>query len=173
MDLTIKKHMRSSTDEGLNDYIEQLENYFLTLRASNTNTLIFKLDELNGAISEDVQKILDGESVEYIMVGVKDPVTGGIVQTEVCRSTLKVLNDDKDSKVFDRCMTLYGKIKDMKAVADYVSAMIPPIEKQEVVVSKEGLTEITTTPQLKMDGVNVFEFAQKQATGKKSGSAKP
>lgn len=135
IDFKIRKHIRSK-DDGVNDYIEALEKYITSLKASNTNTLIFKLDELNGTISEDVQKIIDGESIEYVEVEYKDKDTGELCTKEVSRSTLKVLNDDRDSKVFDRVMTLYGKLKDLKSVSDYVSSLIPDIIEEEELVKK-------------------------------------
>lgn len=130
--IKIKTYLRSKTDEGLNDYIESLENYFKELNASNTNQLIFKLDELNGSISEDVQKIIDGEAIEWVDIETRDRDTGEIKTVSSPRSTLKILNDDRDSKVFDRVMTLYGKLKDLKAVSDYVSSLVPEIEDEDM-----------------------------------------
>ena len=51
--------MRSKDDDGLNDYIEQLERYFLELKASNTLNLIMKLDEMNGTIVDDLDKVIN------------------------------------------------------------------------------------------------------------------
>lgn len=147
MDIKIRKHIRSKNDEGVNDYIEQLENYISSLKASNTNQLIFKLDELNGAIVDDLQKIIDDEAFETRVVD------GEAVEV----SKLKLLNDSKDSKVFDRVMILFSKLKDLKSVADHVSSLIPEIEESAVEVPKVKVEK----------GKNVFESLSAQVKGGK------
>lgn len=128
--------MRSKDDDGLNDYIEQLERYFLELKASNTLNLIMKLDEMNGAIVEDLEKIINGEAVEEFEYKVKNSDTGQYETKVGFRSSLKLLNDDKESKVFDRVMSLYGKLKDLKAVSDMVAQMIPEVEEKQSIKDK-------------------------------------
>lgn len=137
--IKIKKYLRSKDDEGLNDYIEQLENYFLELKASNTLNLIFKLDEMNGAIVEDLEKIINGEAVEEYEYEVKNKDTGEYETKVGYRSSLKLLNDDKESKAFDRVMVLYSKLKDLKAVSDMVSQMIPEVEDKQSIKDKVKL----------------------------------
>ena len=147
MDIKIRKHIRSKNDEGVNDYIEQLENYISSLKASNTNQLIFKLDELNGAIVDDLQKIIDDEAFETRVID------GEAVEV----SKLKLLNDSKDSKVFDRVMTLFTKLKDLKSVADHVASLIPEVEDEAVEVPKVKVEK----------GKNVFESLSAQVKGGK------
>lgn len=145
--IKIKTYIRSSTDEGINDYIEYLENYILNLKASNTNQLIFKLDELNGTIVEDLDKIIEGSSVRHEMID-------GELQ-EI--SNLKVLNDSNQSKTFDRVMVLFSKLKDLKAVSDLVSTMVPEVEEEEVITTK-----------VKVDrGKNAYEQILAQVSGNK------
>lgn len=126
MDVKIKTHLRSKTEKDVNEYINTLENYIIDLKASNTLNLIFKLDEINGIIVEDLDKVINGEASEWRVID------GETVEI----SNLKVLNDSKDSKVYDRVMTLYGKLKDLQAVSDLVKKMIPEIEEQESVKDK-------------------------------------
>lgn len=145
--------MRSKTDEGLNDYIESLENYFLEIKASNTMNLIFKLDEINGTIVEDLEKINNGEATEIIQIPSLNPDAPDSIYE---KSTLKVLNDSKDSKVFDRVMTLFSKLKDLKSVTDFVKAMLPEVEEEEV---EEVDVKITK-------GKNAFEDIMDQVTSK-------
>lgn len=115
----IRKSIRCS-DDGVNDYITALENFITNLKAENTNRLIFKLDELNGVIADDVQRIIDGTAYDTIAMGDEE---------DIQRSNLKVLNDDAKSKTFDRILALYGKLKDLKETANLVKAMIPEIEE--------------------------------------------
>lgn len=140
--LKIRKHIRSKTDEGVNDYIESLENFILELKASNTLNLIFKLDEINGTIVEDLDKVISGEAVKH------EVVDGELVEI----SQLKVLHESSQNKTFDRVMVLFSKLKDLKAVADMVSAMIPEVEEQESIKSKIKLEK----------GKNLFESIQEQ-----------
>lgn len=136
--IQIKKYMRSKTDDGLNDYIESLESYFLELKASNTMNLIFKLDEINGTIVEDLEKINNGEAIELIQVPSLNPDSPDTIYE---KSTLKVLNDSKDSKVFDRVMTLFSKLKDLKSVTDFVKAMLPEIDEPKKIEEDKAVME--------------------------------
>lgn len=153
----IRKYIRSQKDEGINDYIEELENYILAIKASNTNQLIFKLDEMNGTIIEDLDKIMNGEAVEEYEYEYYNKDEGEYETKTGYRSTLKVLNDDKESKVFDRVMTLYGKIKDLKVVSELVAKMIPEVEEEESITNKIKVTK----------GGNVFESISEQLGGRK------
>ena len=140
--IKIRKHIRSKTDDGVNDYIESLENFILDLKASNTLNLIFKLDEINGTIVEDLDKVISGEAVKH------EVVDGELVEI----SQLKVLHESSQNKTFDRVMVLFSKLKDLKAVADLVASMIPDIEEQESIKSKIKLEK----------GKNLFESIQEQ-----------
>lgn len=134
--------MRSKDDDALNDYIESLENYISSLKASNTLNLIFKLDEINGTIVEDLDKVINGEAIEHVKVD------GELVEV----SKLKVLHESSQNKTFDRVMVLFSKLKDLKAVADLVASMIPEVEDQESIKSKIKLEK----------GKNLFESIQEQ-----------
>lgn len=146
--IKIRKHIRSKNDEGVNDYIEQLENYFLELKASNTLNLIFKLDEINAIIIEDLDKVISGDAIEYRVVD------GETVEI----SKLKVLHESSQNKTFERVMSLYSKLKDLKAVSDMVTSMIPEV------IDGEGEEDVKVSiPK----GTNPFEAIVKQKAGKK------
>jgi len=149
----IRKSIRCS-DDGVNDYITALENFITNLKAENTNRLIFKLDELNGVIADDVQMIIDGEA--FIDVEVTNTKTGEVEMAQ--RSLLKILSDSKDSKTFDRTMTLYGKLKDLKETANIVKAMIPEIEEAKA-NQKESIVFTT--------GASPYEEILRQQKSKK------
>lgn len=154
--MKIKKYMRSKTDEGLNDYIESLENYLLEMKASNTMNVIFKLDEINGTIVEDLEKINNGEAVELIQIPSINPDTPDSIYE---KSTLKVLNDSKDSKIFERVMVLFAKLKDLQTVADYVKQYVPEVEEEAPI---DEIVKTDLDPE-----VNAFEQMQKKFKGKK------
>ena len=124
--IKIKTYMRSKDDDGLNDYIEQLERYFLELKASNTLNLIMKLDEMNGTIVDDLDKVINGEAIEHKMID------GELVEV----SNLRVLHETSQNKTFDRIMVLYSKLKDLKAVSDMVAQMIPEVEEKQSIKDK-------------------------------------
>lgn len=147
MSFKIRKYIRSKDDEGVNDYITSLENYITELQASNTLNLIFKLDEINGTIIEDLDKIISGEDIEHKVVD------GELVEV----SNLRVLHESSQNKTFDRVMTLFTKLKDLKAVSDLVKQMVPDIEEQESIKSKIKVEK----------GKNLFESIQDQVKGGK------
>lgn len=118
--------MRSKDDDGLNDYIEQLERYLLELKASNTLNLIMKLDEMNGTIVDDLDKVISGEAIEHRMI------EGELVEV----SNLRVLHESSQNKTFDRIMVLYSKLKDLKAISDMVAQMIPEVEEKQSIKDK-------------------------------------
>lgn len=132
--------MRSKTDDGLNDYIESLENYFLELKANNTLRLIFKLDEMNGIIADDIDMIIRGEDWESSPIDISEE-EGNKLILNTGHSRLKILSDDKDSKVFDRIMVLYTKLKDLKLVTDYVATMLPEIDEPKKIEEDKSVME--------------------------------
>lgn len=147
MNIKIRKYIRSKDDDGVNDYIESLENYITELKASNTLNLIFKLDEINGTIVDDLDKVISGKDIEH------KEVDGELVEV----STLKVLHESNQNKTFDRVMTLFTKLKDIKAVSDLVKQMVPEVEEQESIKSKIKIEK----------GKNIFESIQEQVKGSK------
>lgn len=146
MSFKIRTHIRSKNDDGVNDYIEALENYILGLKASNTLNLIFKLDEVNGTIVEDLDKVITGDAVEHKMID------GELVEI----SNLKVLHESGQNKTFDRVMVLFSKLKDLKNVSDMVQSMIPEVEEKASIKEKVKLDK--SKP--------VFEGLQEQMIGK-------
>lgn len=135
-DFTIRKHIRSK-DKSVNDYIESLENYILEKNASKTNELLMELDNLNGVIAEDINLISQGDIYDEV----EEMKDGEIIISKV--SKLKVMNDDKDSKIFDRVLALYGKVKDIKSVQEVVNSMLPEVEENENI---GDVVEIKTNP---------------------------
>lgn len=125
LEFTIRTHIRSKDDEGVNDYIESLERFILERDASNTDKLLLELDNINGIIAKDIEMVSNGD-----MFTEETKIIDGEEET-VTVSKLKVLNDDKDSKIFDRVLALYGKVKDIKAVSEVVKSMLPKTESKD------------------------------------------
>ena len=140
----INKSIRSG-DEKVDQYIMDLEEYLLSLEANGTNRLIMKLEEVSGAISKDLDKILAGDDGEW-----RTDAEG----KDEWVSNLTILNDSNTSKTFDRVLTLYSKIGDIRAVSEAVKALVPEEVRDES--DKES----------KIEG-NVFEAIQKKVTGRK------
>lgn len=155
----IRKYIRSKDDEGVNDYIEALEGYILELKNKHTNRLLMKLEELNGVIADDIDKIITGEHVEErTKVSVEtDKETGDVVEHETTYyvSTLKVLVDEKDSKVMDRVMSLYGRISQIQAVSQAIQGLVPEVEEDKG-------KKVEDSKELRLDG-NIFEALQQKA----------
>lgn len=134
MSFKINRKIRSGVEE-VDEYITSLESFIDSISVSSTHKLILKLDELNGAIADDLDHIL-----EY---GIDD--SDG--------SMLRVLNDSKDSKIFERLMVLYSKMKEIQAVKVAKEELIPEEEETE----KKNKTIIKE----EIKG-NVFEIAQRK-----------
>ena len=140
-DFKINRKIRSG-DKKVDSYIEELENYLLSLEANGTNRLIMKLEEVSGTISKDLDKILAGEDGDWVD-------DGGEAKWV---SNLTILNDSNTSKTFDRVLTLYSKIGDIRAVSEAVKALVP-----EEVKETDGTVSIKTN--------NPYEEALKIAKG--------
>lgn len=143
-DFKINRKIRSG-DKKVDDYIEELENYLLSLEANGTNRLIMKLEEVSGTISKDLDKILAGEDGGWV-----DGDDGEAKWV----SNLTILNDSNTSKTFDRVLTLYSKIGDIRAVSEAVKALVPEEVKED------------SEKDSKLEG-NVFEAIQRKVTGKR------
>lgn len=139
----INKKIRSG-DKKVDSYIEEMENYLLSLEANGTNRLIMKLEEVSGTISKDLDKILAGEDGDWV----DDDGEAKWV------SNLTILNDSNTSKTFDRVLTLYSKIGDIRAVSEAVKALVPEEVKED------------SEKDSKLEG-NVFEAIQRKVTGKR------
>lgn len=113
--IRIDRTIRSG-DDKIDKYIEDLEDYLLSLGATGTNKLILKLEEVSSSITDDLDMILAGNDGDFV-----ENSKGELVW----KSALKILNDSNTSKTFDRVMALYSKIGDIKAVSEAVRDLVP------------------------------------------------
>lgn len=166
LDFKIIKGLVSGNPE-IDEYIERLHAYLLGFETSNIKKLILSLDRMAGVIAEDVEKIIDGEdqTCDEVCVG-HDEDSGEPLYEKIYSSTLKVLNDQKDSKIYDRVMNLFTKIESLNAVSKTAKSLIP-----EVVEIKQIDAEEEFKKDVKLSGKgNSFEEMQskhhKQRAGK-------
>lgn len=109
--MKIQKYKRSKTDEGLNDYIEALENYILEFNVDNVVKLVLSINKVAGIIVQDVDNIVEGRE-----------------------ELLTILVDD--SKTFEKIQKIVEKIDSWKKVIDIAKAYIPEIEEVEQLADK-------------------------------------
>ncbi len=117
-----------SEDPEITEYLADLHNYLLNWEASSIKNMLLSLDETASEIAKDLQMINRGEAFTPAYV-VNTPDGGSIAFPEVCK--LKVLNDSKDSKVYDRVLALVGKVKDFRSVCELAESMRPEIRKEQ------------------------------------------
>ena len=109
--MKIQKYKRSKTDDGLNDYIEALENHILEFNVDNVVKLVLSINKVAGIIVQDVDNIVEGRE-EF----------------------LTILVDD--SKTFEKIQKIVEKIDSWKKVIDIAKAYIPEIEEVEQLADK-------------------------------------
>ena len=161
----IKKGIKTGSAE-IDEYIEQLHDYVLDFDTSNIKKLIRSLDRLAGVIAEDIDKIIDGEDTyeKEVETGERGKDGEPLYETRYI-TNLKILSDSKDSKVYDRVMTLFTKVKDLDAVAKTAKGLIPAVE--EVV---EVAEQVEVKEQIKLSGSgNNFEEMQEIHQEKRKG----
>lgn len=125
----LRLDIRTGNDD-VDLYIYELHNYLVNFETSSIKQMIIALDNLVFKMTDDIDKISDGDT-----------------------DNLAILSDNKDSKVFERVMSLVSKIKDFKEVCNMAEALRPEIANREV---KKSKIEIDVT-------ANPFEQVQKKA----------
>src|SRR5690606_13196085 len=123
--------------EELSLYIYELHNYLMEFQTSSIHQMIISLDNIAQKICDDLDIIADGR-------------TDGLV----------ILSDEKDSKIYDRLMTLISRVKDWKEVSKLAEAIRPEVAKLE----KQAQEKIKVNPDS-----NIFEQLQEQALKRKKG----
>lgn len=151
----LRLELKSGNTE-VDDYLEQLHTYLINWEASSIKQMLLALDETALEITKDLRMINAGEAFSPAYV-INSPDGGSITFPEVCK--LKVLNDNKESKVYDRVMTLVGKVKDFKTVCDMADAIRPEIKKEDELKKKAIRLDPSGNP---------FEQLQKQRLEEKS-----
>lgn len=152
-------------DPAIDSYIQDLHNYILSFEASNIKKLILATDRLAGVIAEDIDKIIQGEDEieDEVLMGYDDE-DEPIYEKET-RSTLKILSDSKDSKVYDRILNLISKIESFEKVSKAAKSLIPAVEEFVEKSEEEELVK-----DLKLTGSdNNFEEMQTKHLNKRAG----
>lgn len=130
MAFTIRSHIRSGKEE-VDLYLYEMENYLQSFDTSSIKQMLIALDNICFKMTDDLDKISEGD-------------TDGLV----------ILSDSKDSKVFDRLMTLIQRVKDIKAVCDLAESLRPEVEEIKN-KAEEVVTQLDPT-------LNPFEQIQEK-----------
>lgn len=117
--------------EEVDLYIYELHNYLANFETSSIKQMLIALDNIAFKMVDDLDSISEGDT-----------------------DNLTILSDSKDSKVFDRLMTLVTKIKDFKEVCAMAETLRPEIAERKEEVKKSRLVIDTTA--------NPFEQIQKE-----------
>jgi len=133
--MKVNKEIRSG-NERVDKYIVSLEDYLLTLEASNIMKLIKACDEASGVMADDV-RILTTENDEEIM-----------------ESKLVMLGSKKNKR-FDAFLSLVKSVKDLKGISDMMNDLKPQIEANEV---KKEESKQEEAPTLKKKKTNIQDF---------------
>ena len=120
----------STGDAEIDLYIYELHNYLANFETSSIKQMLIALDNIAFKMVDDLDKVAEGDT-----------------------DNLTILSDSKDSKVFDRLMTLISKIKDFKEVCNMAEALRPETAELKEKVKKSKI-------QLDITG-NPFEQIQK------------
>lgn len=118
-------------NEEVDLYIYELHNYLANFETSSIKQMLIALDNIAFKMVDDLDSISEGDT-----------------------DNLTILSDSKDSKVFDRLMTLVTKIKDFKEVCAMAETLRPEIAERKEEVKKSRLIIDTTT--------NPFEQIQRE-----------
>lgn len=164
----INKNIRSGIPE-VDEYLTSMEEYLLDVDTASIKKLIRALDRMASVIAEDIEKILDGEDeievddlLEVIDYG-EDGETPQYSKKQV--SNLKILSDNKDSKVYERVMTLFTKVKDFEMVSKTAKAIIPEVIEYK---DPEEVASTKFAEEIKITGKgNSFEEMQEKHTAKR------
>lgn len=112
-----------SGNEEVDEYLKELHDYLLNWEATSIKDMILTLDKTAKIIAEDLRMLNSGQAFTPAYTVERGDTK--VHFEEECK--LKILNDSKDSKVYDRVMTLVGKVKDFKIVCDMAENIRPEI----------------------------------------------
>lgn len=124
----LRLDLKSGNSE-VDNYLQTLHDYLINWEASSIKRMLLTLDETALEITKDLQLINSGNAYTK-PYSITSPDGNTVSFPEICK--LKVLNDEKDSKIYDRVMTLVSKVKDFKSVCEMAENIRPTISKEEV-----------------------------------------
>lgn len=154
-------------DEEVDQYIEDLHNYLLSFETSNIKKLILSLDRMAGVLAEDVDMIIEGDDWESHPTEIESEDGDHVVTIDTGRSRLRILTDSKDSKSFERVMSLMQRIKDIHEVAKIAKSYVPTAEDYQ---EPGANAEQDLIKEVKLKGTgNVFEEMQEKHFSKREG----
>lgn len=91
----------------LDDYLFDLHSFLMDFSTSSINDMILALDDAARILTEDLHVIMSGEGQS------------------------KILNSDKDSKAYERLISLLSSVDKWKAVSTYAKELRPKVAKEK------------------------------------------
>lgn len=114
---TIRLDWNNMSKEELDDYLYDLHSFLKDFSTSSINEMIFALDDVARIITDDLNRIVNGEE-----------------------DSLVILTDDKDAKSYERVMTLVDKVDKWRAVANFAKDLRPSVQNKEE--GKQAIQEV-------------------------------
>lgn len=154
------RHDLKSSDPEINEYIQAANQKLVEDEASSIKQLVVALNGVAMSIVSDLNRIAKGDmgSHEVLVKNEEyDPEEDNEEEEyklETQGEPLIILNDDKNSKVFDRVMALVGKVKDFKELSVLADSLRPEIEEAKKKAENQKI-------QLN-EGENAFEQMQQR-----------
>lgn len=96
---------KMSKDE-LSIYLFEIHTFLMDFSTSSINEMIFALDGVARILTDDLHYIMDGEEEKA-----------------------KILTDNKESKAYERVISLLSSVDKWKAVSTYAKDLRPQVEK--------------------------------------------
>ena len=121
----IDKSIRSS-DKNVNDYIEWLESVLTSFEAKGVKKLIVSLDMIVERFAEDALLVATNKH--------KD-ADGNLIP-------MAIIDDDKNSKLFDRLMVLIKQIDDFKNLSDAADKFKLEIKEEKKSAANQKIGDI-------------------------------
>lgn len=122
----IDKSIRTS-DKNINDYIEWLESVLTSFEAKGVKKLIVALDMIVERFAEDTLLV----------------ATNRHRDTDGNLLPMAIIDDDKNSKLFDRFMVLINKIGDIKNLSDIADSFKLEIKEEKKSAANQKIGDIT------------------------------
>ena len=101
--------------DDLRNYLFELHSYLLDFSTSSIVEMILALDDVARIITDDLNRIVNNDD-----------------------AGLRILTDDKDSKSYERVMSLVDKVERWRSVANYAKELRPSVVDSLSAETKEN-----------------------------------
>lgn len=122
----IDKSIRSTSEQNVNDYIEWLESVLTSFEAKGVKKLIVSLDMIVERFAEDALMVAKNQHKD--IDGILLPMA--------------IIDDDKNSKLFDRFMVLISKIGDIKNLSDIAETFKLEVKEEKKSAANQKIGDV-------------------------------